>query len=133
MSWRGPFPRHCACRQMASSEGISQRWRAVGNTLFDLTGPRFEPQTSCSRDERVTARPTAAQKYGSTTTDREQRRLAEKCGSKYIFAIPRAILPKPSLCDEITATKSVTKTCNEIIASRSVFRSHLTWLAKIYI
>ena len=43
---------------------------------------------------------------GSTTTDREQRRLAEKGDPKYIFTIPRAILPKPSLCDEITATKS---------------------------
>ena len=27
-------------------------------TSLDLTGPRFEPQTSRSRDERVTARPT---------------------------------------------------------------------------
>ena len=35
-----------------------QRWRAVGNTVSDLTGPRFEPQTPRSRDERVTARPT---------------------------------------------------------------------------
>ena len=26
----------------------SQRWRAVGNTLSDQTGPRFEPQTSRS-------------------------------------------------------------------------------------
>ena len=42
-------------------------------------------------------------------TDREQRRLAEKSDPKYIFTIPRAILPKPSLCDEITATKWVTK------------------------
>ena len=42
-------------------------------------------------------------------TDREQRRLAEKGDPKYIFAIPRAILPKPSLSDKITATKSVTK------------------------
>ena len=39
-------------------EEMSQRWRAVGNTVFDLTGPRFEAQTSRSRDERVTARPT---------------------------------------------------------------------------
>ena len=56
---------------------------------------------------------------GSTTTDREQtdrkqtdheqRRLAEKDDPKYIFTIARAILPKPSLCDEITATKWVTK------------------------
>ena len=45
--------------------------------------------------------------YGSMTTDREQsdreqRRLAEKGTPKYIFTIPRAILPKPSLCDEIS-------------------------------
>ena len=50
---------------------------------------------------------------GSTTTDcrqtdREQRRrLAEKGDPKYIFTIPRAILPKPSLCDEVTVTKSM--------------------------
>ena len=49
-------------------------------------------------------------------TDCEQRELAEKGDPKYIFTIPRAILPKPSLCDEITATK----TSNEIIASQSV-------------
>ena len=42
-------------------------------------------------------------------TDRVQRRLAEKGDPKYIFTIPRAILPKPSRCDKITATKSVTK------------------------
>ena len=40
----------------ASFEEMSQRWRAVGNTVSDLTGPRFEAQTSRSRDERVTAR-----------------------------------------------------------------------------
>ena len=37
---------------------MSQRWRAVGKTASDLTGPRFEPQTSRFRDERVTDRPT---------------------------------------------------------------------------
>ena len=42
----------------ASFEKMSQRWRAVGNIVSDLTGPRFEPQTSRSRYERVTARPT---------------------------------------------------------------------------
>ena len=41
----------------ASFEEMSQRWQAVGNTLFGLTGPRFEPQTSSFREERVTARP----------------------------------------------------------------------------
>ena len=37
-------------------EEMLQRWRAVGNTVSDLTGPSFEPLTSRSRDERVTAR-----------------------------------------------------------------------------
>ena len=34
------------------------RWRVFGNTVSNLTGPRFAPQTSPSRDERVTARST---------------------------------------------------------------------------
>ena len=39
-----------------------QRWRSVGNTaVSDLTGMQYEPQTSRSRDERVTARPTGSQ------------------------------------------------------------------------
>ena len=41
--------------------------------------------------------------------DREQRRLAEKDNSKYIFTIPRATLPKASLCDEINATKPLVR------------------------
>ena len=36
---------------------ILQWWQAVGNTVFDLTAPRFEPQTSSSRDEHTTGRP----------------------------------------------------------------------------
>ena len=45
-------------------------------------------------------------KIGSTTTDRkptdrEEHRLAEKGDPKYIFTIPKAILPKPSLSDKI--------------------------------
>ena len=32
---------------------MSQRWRAVVNIVFDLTGPRFEHQTSRSKDELV--------------------------------------------------------------------------------
>ena len=38
-------------------EEISQRWRVVGNTVSDLTGPRFEPQTSRSRSKRATPQP----------------------------------------------------------------------------
>ena len=40
----------------APLEAMSQQWRAVGNTVFDLTGPRFEPQTFWSIDERVSTR-----------------------------------------------------------------------------
>ena len=40
----------------ASFEEMSQRGRDVGNTVSNLTGPRFEPLTSRSRDERVTVR-----------------------------------------------------------------------------
>ena len=39
-------------------EEMLQRWRAVGNTVADLTGPKLEPQTSRSGDERVATRPT---------------------------------------------------------------------------
>ena len=42
----------------APFEEILHRWQAVGNTVYDLTGLRFEPQTSSCRDKCVTARTT---------------------------------------------------------------------------
>ena len=51
--------------------------------------------------------------------DREQRRLAEKGDFKYIFTIPRAILPKASLCDEINVTKPLVRgqfVCGQFVA-----------------
>ena len=42
----------------APFEKMSQRWRAVGNTVSNLTVPKFESQTSRSRDECVPARTT---------------------------------------------------------------------------
>ena len=46
---------------------------------------------------------------------------------KHIFTIPRAILPKPSLCDEITATKSVMKSllCGQFVGGQFVA---VSWL-----
>ena len=44
----------------AAFEEILQRWRAVCNTVTDLTGLRLEPPTSRSKDVRVTARSTVA-------------------------------------------------------------------------
>ena len=38
-------------------EEILQQGRSIANTLFDLIGPRFELQTSHSREERVIVRP----------------------------------------------------------------------------
>ena len=54
----GPISTSLRPDNTASFEEMSQWWRAVGNTVFDLTVPRLEPQTSRCRDKRVTARPT---------------------------------------------------------------------------
>ena len=56
MGWRGSSLRQNA-RATQLLKKMSQRSQAVGNTVFDLTGPRFEPHISRSRDERVTFRP----------------------------------------------------------------------------
>ena len=41
----------------ASFEEMLRQWRAVGSTMSDLIGRRFEPHTSRSRDQRVTDPP----------------------------------------------------------------------------
>ena len=52
-SWQGPSPRHCA----RTKQLLSKKCSSGGEPLVsDLTGPRFESQTSRFRDERVTAR-----------------------------------------------------------------------------
>ena len=68
------------------------------------------PWRQDSRGELSRVRSVASGCPASKTTDRKQtdrvqRRLTEKGYPKYIFAIPRAILPKPSRCDKITVTK----------------------------
>ena len=50
----GHFSASLRCGNTASFKEMSQRWRAVGSTVSDLTGPRFKPLTSRSRDELVT-------------------------------------------------------------------------------
>ena len=54
----GPISASLRPGNTAPLEEMLQRWRVVGNTVSDLTGPRFEPQIFRSRDERVTARTT---------------------------------------------------------------------------
>ena len=58
----GPISESLHPANIAPFEEMSQWWRAVGNTVSDLTGKRFEPQTSRSRDECVTARLTGCSK-----------------------------------------------------------------------
>ena len=70
-SLQGLSLRNCACGDASPFEEMSERRRDVGNTASDSTGPRFEPRTSHSRDERVTARPT-----GRSITLDEARNLA---------------------------------------------------------
>ena len=53
-SWRAHLRIIAPVGNTAPFEEMSQRWQAVGNTVSDLTGPKFESQTSRSRDERVT-------------------------------------------------------------------------------
>ena len=53
-SWRGSFPRHYA----RATHLLSKKCRSVGNTMSNLTGPRFDSLTFRFRDKRVTARPT---------------------------------------------------------------------------
>ena len=66
---------------------MSQRWRAVGNTVSDLTGPRFEPQTSRSREERVTARPTGRYNYNCLNGWKQSRSqdFAKKGGGAFFL------------------------------------------------
>ena len=54
----GPISASLRPGNTATFEEMSQRWQAVGNTVSDLTGSRFELWTSRFRYERVTARPT---------------------------------------------------------------------------
>ena len=54
----GPISTPLHSGNTALLEEMSQRWRAVGNIVTDLTDPKIEPQISRSRDEQLTARPT---------------------------------------------------------------------------
>ena len=57
---RGPIPSGITLRPGSTAlEEMLKRWRAVGNTVSNFTGLRFELQTSRFRDERVTARATS--------------------------------------------------------------------------
>ena len=55
-SLRRPISASLLPGNTAPFEEMLQRWQSVGSTVSSLTGPRFEPQTSRSRDESVTIR-----------------------------------------------------------------------------
>ena len=54
----GPISMPLRPGNTAPFKEMSQRWLAVGNTVSDLTGPRFEPWNSRSNDKHITTRPT---------------------------------------------------------------------------
>ena len=56
--YAGPISASLHPNIIAPLKEMLQRFRIVGDTVSDLTGPRFELQTFRSRDERVTDRPT---------------------------------------------------------------------------
>ena len=60
----GAHLRVIAPRQRSSFRNVAGG-QAADNTVSDLTSLRFEPKTSCSRDERVTARPTGRSKLST--------------------------------------------------------------------
>ena len=51
----GPFAAALRWGNAAPFKEKSQRWRAVGNSVFNLTGSEFEHLTSRTRTEHVTA------------------------------------------------------------------------------
>ena len=50
-SLRGPSHASLRLGNTVPFEEMLQRWRAVSNTVSDLTSARFEPQISRSKDE----------------------------------------------------------------------------------
>ena len=109
----GPISASLRSGKTTSFEEISQRRQAVGNTVSDLTGPRFEPQISCSRDKRVAARPTG--RYTAKIKAKIQRRLLQLSNggvmheSVYKKIRPTAVHSGPSftVCQKCTKTKSL--------------------------
>ena len=74
----------------------------------------------CIRLNAMHARVGIMRWCGSTTTDREQRRLAETGDPKNILLSPEPSCPNPQLCGEITATKRLVR--------GQFVRGQLTWL-----
>ena len=58
-----PSPCQCAWGNTTPFEEMLKRWRAVGNTVSNLISPRFEQQTSHSRDKRNTAQSLSLHNY----------------------------------------------------------------------
>ena len=53
-SLQGPSPRHCAWAMQLETKDLQQR-RGVGKPVSNLLEPRFEPQTSRSKGDCITA------------------------------------------------------------------------------
>ena len=71
----------------AAFEEMSQQWRAVGSTEYDLTDSRFEPQISRSRDEWVTARPIGRYNKISRSKIHAKQNLQNSCQAEFTCRI----------------------------------------------
>ena len=89
------YPPQCLTKICTTEPGntvpfksILQRWRAVDNTVSNLTGPRFEPQTFLSRNERITARPIDR----LSLVEYRHRVYEEDCGLQYKQLVAQSII-----------------------------------------
>ena len=82
----------------APFEDMSQQWRTFGFTVSDLTGPRFEPHTSRSSDERVTAPPTGKPSLKSYTVTSLAKMVWVNIYSFPVFDLKFSLRQKLILC-----------------------------------
>ena len=92
----------------APFEEMLQRWQAVDNTTFALSGPRFEPWKSDSRDKRITARPTSRFIYQNIYYWRFKVRL--KWATKILYVI-KSSFSYFALLSFASCVKRVNKIC----------------------
>ena len=86
-----------------------QQWRAVGNSMSELTGLRFEPQTFCSKDESVTTRPTGQFSRSPQFIVTSLLFLADTCGE-----CANGHCVKPNYCECNKGYRKVEEACQSM-------------------
>ena len=96
---------------------MSQCWQAVGNTVSDLTGPRFKPQTSRSEANALPLDQHCWYSYRGNTTQfpSPEHPLPLSCD------VPSPMYPALQV-HRAAAASSV----SEVVSSHAAFASHVT-------